>query len=55
MLSDYLQDYINIFNPIEADKLPRQQSRANYAIKLIKQDKNSQKSKALQGLLYNMS
>jgi hypothetical protein len=54
-LPDYLQDYMDIFDPIEADKLPERRPGADHAIELVEQDKNGQKPEAPWGPLYNMS
>ena len=54
-LPDYLQDYIDVFDPVEADKLPEHRPGADHAIELIERDKNGNKPEAPWGPLYNMS
>ncbi|EED23616.1 retrovirus polyprotein, putative [Talaromyces stipitatus ATCC 10500] len=54
-LPNYLQDYTNVFDPVEADRLPEHRPGANYTIELIEQDKNGKKLEAPWGPLYNMS
>ena len=54
-LPDYLRDYIDVFDPIEADKLPEHRPGADHAIELIEQDKDGKKPEAPWGPLYNMS
>ena len=45
-LLNYLQDYIDVFDPIKADKLLECRPGTDYAIKLIKQDKDGRKLEA---------
>ncbi|KAE8557622.1 hypothetical protein EYB25_002329 [Talaromyces marneffei] len=54
-LPDYLRDYIDVFDPVEADKLPRHRPSADHTIELIEKDKDGKKPEAPWGPLYNMS
>uniref|UniRef100_A0A093ULB7 Transposon Tf2-11 polyprotein n=1 Tax=Talaromyces marneffei PM1 TaxID=1077442 RepID=A0A093ULB7_TALMA len=55
ILPEYLRDYIDVFDPIEADKLPRHRPGADHTIELIDQDKDGRKPEVPWGPMYNMS
>jgi hypothetical protein len=46
VLPDYLQDYIDVFDPVEADKLPEHRPGTDHAIELIDRDKDGNKPEA---------